>query len=104
MRRESGTLALATAVSGTLASSGLRSTQSRNPQAMGVCAVAIHELNEEAIELIFTFLPPEDCRSAAAVCRLWRRVHNSSTKLWGSVLLSGERIVQVGAAVAMVRM
>lgn len=63
----------------------------------GLCAVAINELNEEAIELIFTFLPPEDCRSAAAVCRLWRRVHNSSTKLWGTVLLSGERVVQVGA-------
>lgn len=63
-----------------------------------VCAVAISELNEEAIELIFTFLPPEDCRSAAAVCRLWRRVHNSSTKLWGTVLLSGERVVQVCAA------
>lgn len=59
-----------------------------------ICALAIHELNEEAIELIFTFLPVEDRRSAAAVCRLWRRVHNSSTKLWGSVLLSGERIVQ----------
>lgn len=63
-----------------------------------VCAVAISELNEEAIELIFTFLPPEDCRSAAAVCRLWRRVHNSSTKLWGTVLLSGERVVQAAAS------
>jgi hypothetical protein len=63
-----------------------------------LCAIAIHELNEEAIELIFTFLPAEDRRSAAAVCRLWRRVHNSSTKLWGSVLLSGERIVQAAAS------
>ena len=61
-------------------------------------AIDIQQLNEEAIEIIFTFLPVEDRRSAAAVCRLWRRVHNSSTKLWGSVLLSGERIMQVGAA------
>ena len=66
-----------------------------------VCThLAIHELDEEAIELIFTFLPPSDRRSAAAVCRLWRRVHNSSTKLWGSVLLSGERIVQAAASAA----
>lgn len=65
-----------------------------------LCAIAIHELDEEAIELIFTFLPVEDRRSAAAVCRLWRRVHNSSTKLWGSVLLSGERIVQASCCSA----
>lgn len=64
------------------------------------CALAIHELNDESIELIFTFLPAEDRRSAAAVCRLWRRVHNSSTKLWGSVLLSGERIMQAAASAA----
>ncbi|KAI3433375.1 hypothetical protein D9Q98_003192 [Chlorella vulgaris] len=63
-----------------------------------LCAIAIHELDENAIELIFTFLPVEDRRSAAAVCRLWRRVHNSSTKLWGSVLLSGERIMQAAAS------
>lgn len=65
-----------------------------------LCSVEINELNEEAIELIFTFLPAEDRRSAAAVCRLWRRVHNSSTKLWGSVLLSGERLVQAAASAA----
>jgi hypothetical protein len=63
-----------------------------------LCAIAIQELDDQAIELIFTFLPAEDRRSAAAVCRLWRRVHNSSTKLWGSVLLSGERIVQASQA------
>ncbi|PSC76801.1 leucine rich repeat [Micractinium conductrix] len=61
-------------------------------------AIDIQQLNEEAIEIIFTFLPVEDRRSAAAVCRLWRRVHNSSTKLWGSVLLSGERIMQAAAS------
>ncbi|EFN59504.1 hypothetical protein CHLNCDRAFT_138138 [Chlorella variabilis] len=65
-----------------------------------LCAIAIHELDEEAIELIFTFLPVEDRRSAAAVCRLWRRVHNSSTKLWGSVLLSGERIAAASSSAA----
>lgn len=64
------------------------------------CSLAIHDLDQETIELIFTFLPPQDRRSAAAVCRLWRRVHNSSTKLWGSVLLSGERIVQAAASAA----
>ena len=69
-------------------------------QAASICSVEINELNEEAIELIFTFLPAEDRRSAAAVCRLWRRVHNSSTKLWGSVLLSGERLVQAAASAA----
>lgn len=83
---------------GLASKSGAAGSISGSSSSAILCAIAIQELDDQAIELIFTFLPAEDRRSAAAVCRLWRRVHNSSTKLWGSVLLSGERIVQASQA------
>lgn len=70
------------------------------PRAVSCTLLAIHDLDAESIELIFAFLPPEDRRSAAAVCRLWRRIHNSSTRLWGTVLLSGERVLAAAASAA----
>lgn len=70
------------------------------PRALSCTLRAIHDLDAESIELIFAFLPPEDRRSAAAVCRLWRRIHNSSTRLWGTVLLSGERVLAAAASAA----
>ena len=49
-------------------------------------------LPEDAFSIVLSLLGPADRAAAAATCRAWRRAHNQSRLLWGTLTISRQSV------------